>query len=1159
MAPAEQQPSSGPRKQQGEEEAPQESSIVKDRTVSVDTEELYPNRTESVASLFSDERALEQVAANVAENAIFGADKAGEEVLHTTADHVHDAGAGGARLAVNQLPGDHDHPREDVCSATTALPSDTATEAAPPATAQAAIQGFGFAAATEDEETTTAFPPVDGEPSRTTGADGGSSQLPKHSVAARRQDGAESYELEEVLMSTASEAEEVMLARVAAAVVHQVEEKVLGGTGKMVAAPGHEVDQDDGDARGAPVQPHQTTPPGDVDHGAPEVVAARSVIFEEQTAAREDTSRIKQEDAAPSAKGTSSVKTTRRVSFRDDEEEVLDLVQAPDLGVLGAQPPAENDVDKPRAEEEPGFSVTTESETKASSTAAAGQNTANYANADLEKSEPTELSLKITAQDQIATEEEETTHTQLKQQPEIKDELFFDDDSNKVEAVTAGFCPSSSSGYTTPRDVGTDTQSSGEETNKQNKLVAAEVVAASSDVATAALTDDRPLKISLEISRHEHGSRIVGEVSARELTDRDKRVLNEALKLTIDQWQSTSTGAAAALTRTGGSSTSSSTTGDGSSTKAPGTALGATTATTSTVVGPLVHDHEFSQPEFWTQKSLAYDSSEDPATSLTLTLNCESGELHGLKISARSQAEDMEKFVIERAATPPFVATCSAAAGVLGDEVQMKTKRLAQEELHKMIEEEERRNRAEMDRILHERAQQAIKIQAAARARRDRRRAQSLKMQKEEERLQEYERVAFAKRMERAATRIQSLHRGRRARSLTDEMREMRKNAASEAIQSRWRGAEARDLVKNLKEYKQNHDPRTIRTTMAKENQAHKIMSNSTRYHGHSSSQKRKAKKKLILLDLHHVHHHHHFHQVKAGTSNQSGAAVGGARTSDAAPRGREQQLDATLKEKHQAAVEHQATQLTTKTYVENRAESLYQGNYKKFMLDNPPFESAEEYYSYASKLPGDKRLDYLSPYQYTAKQRGNYYGAPAAAHHNVASTSSLNGGGHHAAGNAIGGPRPPVHSNPHSKSSTKERWFVDGKHNMTAPSSKSSMRSNNKTSSHLIRSVDGSSSGAAGGAAGGMSLSKSSFVICGGRVKRARHCGRESKTCGCVPIDACGKEVARRGVEPSGRTRRASKGAGSVATVLMLKTILVTHMLTVTLNTRRSFNNMLW
>eukprot|EP00392_Amoebophrya_sp_AT5.2_P005135 g5144.t1 len=136
---------------------------------------------------------------------------------------------------------------------------------------------------------------------------------------------------------------------------------------------------------------------------------------------------------------------------------------------------------------------------------------------------------------------------------------------------------------------------------------------------------------------------------------------------------------------------------------------------------------------------------------------------------------------------------------------------------------------------------------------------------------------------------------------------------ASAAIQARWRGNEARELVRDL-------------TKMRKQ---------------------KKLTKKIVLVDLHHVHHHHHFHQ---GQANQNYAS---------------EEVDPAAR----AELEHQATQLTTKTYVESKAESLYQGSYNKHLVDNPPFESAEEYYSYASRLQPDQRL-HLSPYQYTAHQR---------------------------------------------------------------------------------------------------------------------------------------------------------------------------------------------
>jgi len=56
---------------------------------------------------------------------------------------------------------------------------------------------------------------------------------------------------------------------------------------------------------------------------------------------------------------------------------------------------------------------------------------------------------------------------------------------------------------------------------------------------------------------------------------------------------------------------------------------------------------------------------------------------------------------------------------------------------------------------------------------------------------------------------------------------------------------------------------------------------------------------------------------------------------------------------------------------VENRIESVYQGNYKKFIVDkiDPPFTSPQHYHSHLASLDPKERLGY-SPYIYTADSR---------------------------------------------------------------------------------------------------------------------------------------------------------------------------------------------
>ena len=88
----------------------------------------------------------------------------------------------------------------------------------------------------------------------------------------------------------------------------------------------------------------------------------------------------------------------------------------------------------------------------------------------------------------------------------------------------------------------------------------------------------------------------------------------------------------------------------------------------------------------------------------------------------------------------------------------------------------------------------------------------------------------------------------------------------------------------------------------------------------------KKLTKKIVLVDLHHVHHHHHFHQVKAGESSS---------LAEQGPQANQNYASEEVDPAARAELEHQATQLTTKTYVESKAESLYQGSYNKHLVDN--------------------------------------------------------------------------------------------------------------------------------------------------------------------------------------------------------------------------------
>ncbi|CAD7962593.1 unnamed protein product [Amoebophrya sp. A25] len=460
------------------------------------------------------------------------------------------------------------------------------------------------------------------------------------------------------------------------------------------------------------------------------------------------------------------------------------------------------------------------------------------------------------------------------------------DSPDDVESVVA------SSEEITPRDV----------VEVQMRPVGGEVV-----------TDGgkEPLKISLAIQRHEQGSRIVGEMSARTLSARDRRVLDEALKLTIDQWSMTEQASSSASATTSGR------------------------AVEGTTAGPTVGESSSgTTTASWMQKSrvLTAPESQDPGTSLTLVIG-EQGDLKTLRISA--SAKDTREFVIERAVTPPAAVVPSASSGKTDDGITKEAVADADEngkeadtigkpgvddakegdgdKADATAETGKKKKPDEDDDIDWAKAEEesAIKLQASARGRRDRQKAQA----KRDRRAREAEAKRVRDEAERvAAIRIQAGVRGSRDRAFVEELKYRRR------------------LLANYEASRGTTEERGLAGQEQRGPQQEK-----------RSKKTKKATKKMVLVDLHHVHHHHHFHKTSESEDE------GGVQT--------------------KKSLEYEATQLTTTSYVENKAESVYQGGYRKFLIDNPPFQSAEEYYTHTSGLTGAQRMG-VSPYQFTADQR---------------------------------------------------------------------------------------------------------------------------------------------------------------------------------------------